>query len=169
MTDTNFAARLVAARKSALLTQQQLSDRASAHVTQIRRYEAGSSQPTLDLLRSLALALNISADSLLFDEDERGPQSQSLRLKLEAVDQFHPRRTTARRRLHRRCTPAPPRQTGPHRPSQLTLSSCPSRRSAALPSLRLQGSQRSPGREQHRAHRPRTCLAMTIPPAHPAQ
>ena len=90
MTDTNFAARLVAARKSQSLTQQQLADRSGAHVTQFRRYEAGTSQPTLDVLRALALALNISADSLLFDDDERGPQSQSLRLKLEAVDQFTP-------------------------------------------------------------------------------
>ncbi|WP_244328589.1 helix-turn-helix transcriptional regulator [Yimella sp. cx-51] len=56
----------------------------------MHRYEAGSSQPTLDVLRALAIALNISADSLLFDEDERGPQSQTLRLKLEAVDQFTP-------------------------------------------------------------------------------
>lgn len=90
MTDTNFAARLVVARKSASLTQQQLADRSGAHVTQIRRYEAGTSQPTLDVLRALALALNISADSLLFDEDERGPQTPALRLKLEAVDQFTP-------------------------------------------------------------------------------
>jgi len=90
VTDTNFAARLVAARKSASLTQQQLAGRSGAHVTQIRRYEAGSSQPTLDVLRSLGLALNISADSLLFDEDERGPQNPTLRLKLEAVDQFTP-------------------------------------------------------------------------------
>ena len=90
VTDTNFAARLVAARKAQSLTQQQLADRSGAHVTQIRRYEAGTSQPTLDVLRSLALALNVSADSLLFDDDERGPQSQALRLKLEAVDQFTP-------------------------------------------------------------------------------
>ena len=34
--------------------------------------------------------LHISADSLLFDEDERGPQNATLRLKLEAVDQFTP-------------------------------------------------------------------------------
>ncbi len=90
MTDTNFAARLSAARKSQGLTQQQLADRSGAHVTQIRRYEAGSSQPTLDVLRALALALNVSADSLLFDEDERGPKNTTLRLKLEAVDQFTP-------------------------------------------------------------------------------
>ena len=36
------------------------------------------------------LALNVSADSLLFDDDERGPKNQTLRLKLEAVDQFTP-------------------------------------------------------------------------------
>lgn len=77
------------ARKSQSLTQQQLAERSGAHVTQIRRYEAGTSQPTLDVLRSLALALNVSADSLLFDDD-RGPQNQTLRLKLEAVDQFTP-------------------------------------------------------------------------------
>ena len=90
VTDTNFAARLTAARKSESLTQQQLADRSGAHVTQIRRYEAGTSQPTLDVLRALALALNVSADSLLFDDEERGPKSQSLRLKLQAVDQFTP-------------------------------------------------------------------------------
>lgn len=44
MTDTNFAARLVAACKSQSLTQQQLAARSRAHVTQIRRYEAGTSQ-----------------------------------------------------------------------------------------------------------------------------
>lgn len=33
MTDTNFAARLAAARKAASLTQQQLADRSGAHVT----------------------------------------------------------------------------------------------------------------------------------------
>lgn len=76
VTDTNFAARLVAARKSQSLTQQQLADRSGAHVTQIRRYEAGTSQPTLDVLRALALALNVSADSLLFDDDERDPRAR---------------------------------------------------------------------------------------------
>jgi transcriptional regulator with XRE-family HTH domain len=90
VTDTNFAVRLVAARKSQSLTQRQLADLSGAHVTQIRRYEAGTSQPTLNLLRSLALALNVTADSLLFDDDERGPRSPTLRLKLEAVDQLTP-------------------------------------------------------------------------------
>ncbi len=82
VTDATFAARLTAQRKAAGITQQALADRASIHVTQVRRYEAGTSQPTLDVLRALALALNTSADSLLFDENDRGPTTPSLRLKL---------------------------------------------------------------------------------------
>lgn len=89
-TDINFAGRLAAARKSQSLTQPQLAEGSGAHVTQIRRYEAGTSQPTFDVLRVLALALSVSADSLLFDDEERVPKNQSLRLKLEAVDQFTP-------------------------------------------------------------------------------
>lgn len=90
VTDTNFATRLAGIRKQRGLTQQALADRSGAHVTQIRRYEAGSSAPTLDVLRNLAIALNTSADSLLFDEDERGPETPSLRLHLEALDQLDP-------------------------------------------------------------------------------
>lgn len=68
------------------MTQQAVADRSSAHVTQIRRYEGGSSQPTLDVLRNLALALHTSADSLLFDADERGPATPNFRLLLGALD-----------------------------------------------------------------------------------
>lgn len=90
VTDHKFGDRLAALRKQRGLTQQAVADAASAHVTQIRRYEAGTSQPTLDVLRNLALALSTSADSLLFDTDERGPAAPSLRLRLEALDQLDP-------------------------------------------------------------------------------
>jgi transcriptional regulator with XRE-family HTH domain len=90
VTDTNFGNRLAAMRKQRGLTQQAVAAASGAHVTQIRRYEAGTSQPTLDVLRNLALALNTSADSLLFDPDERGPETPSLRLRLEALDQLEP-------------------------------------------------------------------------------
>ena len=43
VTDANFAARLAAQRKTAGITQQVLADRAAIHVTQVRRYEAGTS------------------------------------------------------------------------------------------------------------------------------
>ncbi|MGH3467693.1 MAG: helix-turn-helix domain-containing protein [Thermocrispum sp.] len=83
----NFATRLAAIRKDKGLTQQALADRVGVHVTQIRRYEAGNSAPTLDVLRELARALSVSADALVFDEDERGP-SDDLRLIFEAASQL---------------------------------------------------------------------------------
>ena len=41
------------------------------HISQIRRYEAGQSQPRLDAIRKLARALTVSADMLLFEKHER--------------------------------------------------------------------------------------------------
>jgi transcriptional regulator with XRE-family HTH domain len=79
--------RLVAIRKNRGLTQQVLADEAGVHVTQLRRYEAGSAQPTAEVLRRLAIALRTSADSLLFDEDERGPD-EDLRLQFEAASRL---------------------------------------------------------------------------------
>ena len=71
--DMTFAERLITLRKQHGLTQQALADRAEIHVTLLRRYEAGKTQPNIDTLRRIALALTISADLLLFDENERGP------------------------------------------------------------------------------------------------
>ena len=85
----NFPEHLAALRKQKGLTQQQLAERVGVHVVQLRRYEAGTSQPTLDVVRSLAVALGISADALLFDKDERGPD-EALKLQFEAVSRFDP-------------------------------------------------------------------------------
>ncbi len=54
---------------------------------QIQRYENGSVQPTLNVLRRLAIALSVSADLLVFDKDERGPDAD-LVLEFEALSQF---------------------------------------------------------------------------------
>lgn len=86
--DMDFAQRLAAVRKERGLTQQALADQVGIHVTQIRRYEAGTSQPTLDVLRALAVALSVSTDALVFNEDERGPDNPDLRLHLEALNQL---------------------------------------------------------------------------------
>ena len=83
-----FKDRLAALRKERNLTQQALADMAEIHVAQIRRYESGETQPALDIIRRLAIALHISADLLVFDEDERGPNDNTLRLQLEAINQF---------------------------------------------------------------------------------
>lgn len=84
----SFAKRLAALRKVHDLTQRQLAEMAGVHVAQIRRYEAGGAQPTLTVIRNIALGLHISTDELAFDAEERGPQSNDLRLTLEAINEF---------------------------------------------------------------------------------
>jgi transcriptional regulator with XRE-family HTH domain len=76
-------------RRERGLTQQQLAERVAVDVQQLKRYEAGSSQPTLDVIRKMALALNVSSDRLLFGEEERGPDDD-LRLQFEAINSFDP-------------------------------------------------------------------------------
>jgi transcriptional regulator with XRE-family HTH domain len=80
----NFPARLIQTRRQASMTQQALADAAGVHVNQIKRYEAGAAQPTLEALVGLARALHVSLDQLVFAEGERGP-SDDLRLQFEAV------------------------------------------------------------------------------------
>ncbi|WP_339484732.1 hypothetical protein, partial [Pseudomonas sivasensis] len=53
------------------------------HFSQLRRYEAGTTQPTIEVFRRTVLALSVSADMLLFDEGERGPDDL-LKLQFEA-------------------------------------------------------------------------------------
>jgi transcriptional regulator with XRE-family HTH domain len=80
----SFAAKLVTLRKEKGLTQQGLADACGIHAQQIKRYEAGTSQPTAEALRKLARTLHVSVDALLFDEHERGPD-EDLRLQFEAI------------------------------------------------------------------------------------
>ena len=84
---SDFHLRLAALRKERGLTQQALADRIGGHVQQLKRYEAGSSQPTLEVIRNLATALSVTSDQLLFGKDERGPD-EDLRLQFEAVSRF---------------------------------------------------------------------------------
>lgn len=79
-----FRTRLIQLRKAQSLTQQGLADAIGMHVNQVKRYEAGQAQPTLDALVRLAKVLHVSLDELVFDESERGP-SQDLALQFEAV------------------------------------------------------------------------------------
>ncbi len=83
----NFPKRLAKLRKAKGLTQQALANQIAVHVTQVNRYEAGESQPTLEVVRKLAIALGVSADMLIFEQDERGPD-ESLKMQFEAVSQF---------------------------------------------------------------------------------
>ena len=85
----SFPKRLMTLRKEKNLTQQAFADTAEVHVAQIRRYESGETQPALDIIRRLAIALNASADMLVFDQAERGPDDD-LRLQFEAISRFNP-------------------------------------------------------------------------------
>ena len=87
--ELRFHERLVSLRKERGLTQQALAEMVGMHISQIRRYESGQSQPTLDAIRKLAVALSVSADMLLFEKDERGPDEE-LKLQFEAVSRLGP-------------------------------------------------------------------------------
>ncbi|PRC90591.1 helix-turn-helix domain-containing protein [Solimicrobium silvestre] len=83
----SFPERLSSLRKQLNFTQQQMADKIGMHVSQLKRYESGASQPTIDVFRRIALALNVSADMLLFEPDERGPDER-LKLQFEAVSKL---------------------------------------------------------------------------------
>ena len=85
----DFPERLASLRKEKKLTQQNLAELVGINVIQIRRYERGVSQPTLEVIRKLAVALTVSADKLIFDDGERGPDEE-LRLQFEAISKFNP-------------------------------------------------------------------------------
>lgn len=84
----SFSAKLAQIRKSQGLTQQALADSAELHINQIRRYETGMAQPTLEGLIKLAKSLHVSLDELVFDEAERGPGSDKMKLLFEAVERL---------------------------------------------------------------------------------
>jgi transcriptional regulator with XRE-family HTH domain len=83
----HFPKRLVALRNTQGFTQQSLADAVGMHVNQIKKYEAGSAQPTLRAMVKLAQTLHVSLDELVFEEGERGPD-EDLRLQFEAVSRM---------------------------------------------------------------------------------
>jgi len=83
----NFPTRLAQLRKNQGYSQQRQADAVGMHINQIKRYETDAAQPTLEALVKLAKALHVSLDTLVFEEDERGP-GDDLRLQFEAVSQL---------------------------------------------------------------------------------
>ena len=80
----NFPTQLIQLRKERKLTQQQMADAVGIHVNQIKRYESGTTQPTLDALVKITKSLHVSLDNLVFGEGQRGPDDD-LKLQFEAV------------------------------------------------------------------------------------
>jgi transcriptional regulator with XRE-family HTH domain len=63
--ERQFAANLLACRKRAGLSQEELGFRASLHRTEIGLLERGARVPRIDTLIKLAAALNVPPDDLL--------------------------------------------------------------------------------------------------------
>jgi transcriptional regulator with XRE-family HTH domain len=90
-----FANKLTEIRKSRSLTQQELAQKVGVGISQIRRYEKGSSSPTLEVIKNIAITLGVSADELIFDNSDRVAASRILDKELlqqfETVSSLTPR------------------------------------------------------------------------------
>ena len=90
-----FASKLTEIRKSRNLTQQELAEKVGVGISQMRRYEKGSSSPTLEVIKNLALTLGVSTDELIFETSERVAASRILDKELlrqfETVASLTPR------------------------------------------------------------------------------
>ena len=85
----SFGQRMISLRHERGMTQQAFADATGIHVQQIKRYEAGTSQPSADALKKVAKCFGVTTDWLLFEDTERGPD-EDLRLQFEAMSQFSP-------------------------------------------------------------------------------
>jgi len=66
----SFGKNLSRFRKEKGLTQEDLVKKSGVAISQIRRYEADKSSPTLDVITRLAKALRVSIDEMVFDKDK---------------------------------------------------------------------------------------------------
>jgi len=64
----SFGTNLVRIRKDKGLTQEDLVKKSGVAISQIRRYEANKTSPTLDVVIRLVRALGVSIDELAFDK-----------------------------------------------------------------------------------------------------
>ncbi len=64
----SFGKNLARFRKEKGLTQEDLVKHSGVAISQIRRYEADKSSPTLEVITKLAKALGVSLDELVFDK-----------------------------------------------------------------------------------------------------
>ena len=64
----SFGKNLSRFRKEKGLTQEDLVKKSGVAISQIRRYEADNSSPTLDVVTRLAKALGVSIDEMVFDK-----------------------------------------------------------------------------------------------------
>jgi len=79
-----IAERIRLIRQQRKLSQTELADKADVNLKSLSRYELGSSIPPADVLKQIADALGVSADSLLSDEQTNVKDTELLK-KFEAI------------------------------------------------------------------------------------
>jgi transcriptional regulator with XRE-family HTH domain len=84
----SFKDNLVKYRKQSQLLQRELAEKAAISVEQIKKYEAGKSQPTLDVIKRLSQTLGIPSDTLIFDDNERAPSNARLLSQFQTISNF---------------------------------------------------------------------------------
>jgi len=84
-----LSSRLISLRKERGLSQQAMADAIGIHANSLKKYETDQAQPSLEVLKKIAIALHVSTDFLLFEEHERGPRDE-LALQFEAVSSLPP-------------------------------------------------------------------------------
>ena len=85
----SLSARLVELRKQRGIPQQAMADAIGIHVNSLKRYETDHAQPSLEVLKKIAIALHVTTDFLLFEDAERSPQDD-MALQFEAVSELPP-------------------------------------------------------------------------------
>ncbi len=83
----SLSSRLIIMRKQRGLSQQAMAEAIGIHANSWKKYESGQAQPSLDVLKKIAVELHVSTDFLLFEEHERGPHDELI-LQFEAVSQL---------------------------------------------------------------------------------
>jgi transcriptional regulator with XRE-family HTH domain len=89
-----FAEKVAKLRKDKGLTQEDLAKKVGVGIAQMRRYEKNASSPTLEVIKNMAKTLGVSADELIFDENEGVAPARILDSKLleqfELLSQMNP-------------------------------------------------------------------------------
>lgn len=66
-----FEERMKSIRKSKKITQKQLAQKVDVYQSRIARWESGVNEPSIEMLKKLAEALNTSIDYLVGYSDEK--------------------------------------------------------------------------------------------------
>lgn len=72
------------------LTQGELARIANIELTQISRIERGASEPKLETIKKLALALKCTTDQLIMEQDSKTNEPQYLKVLLTRIDKLSP-------------------------------------------------------------------------------